>query len=358
LQKKGRNFPAFPYKGGHDSGDFLWSSAVCRLITSDGGGAGYFLKGSTVRFFQYVIFAACFILQAFAPAEAENKPDNVPVVVASIAPLHSLLANVMAGVGEPLLLMRPGSSPHDYVMRPSEAQMLARADLIFWVGETGERVLLKPLSESKHRVVALLDENFPEALLLRPTGVWPEGFSKPAAGSKLAMVDPHIWLDPEIAAKIVKVMVRELSRTDPRHAGVYQENGLKTLDKIARLDASLRQRLQPVQAVPFMVYHDAFQYFEKRYGLTNVGSVAVNADVQPGVRRVAELKSAIRQKNVRCIFAEPQFSPALIRILVQGSNAKAGVADDLGAGLAPGREAYFQLMTALANSLASCLGTR
>lgn len=282
------------------------------------------------------------------------------MVVASIVPLHSLLTNVMAGVGTPVLLMRPGTSPHDYVMRPSEAMILAHADLVFWVGESGERVLLKPLTlDAGHarRMVALLDLPGINPLALRPVGSW-SGKPKPAVDRASPLTDPHIWLDPVIAGEIVDAMVVELSRLDPPHAAQYAENGRKTRDRLARLDQDLRRRLAPVRAVPYIVYHEALQYFEQHYGLNNVGSVSDSSDVQPGARLVRDLKQTIADKHVRCIFIEPRFSPSLVRVLVTGSDVRVAVADPEGAAIPPGAEAYFQLMSGLGNSLASCLEAR
>jgi zinc transport system substrate-binding protein len=315
-----------------------------------------------LRQFRY-IFLTFGILCLSSPgglARAGEAVHPAPIAVASIAPLHSLLANVMQGVGAPGLLMRPGTSPHDYVMRPSEALMLARADLVFWVGESGERGLLKPLtlsSKPARRMVALLDLPQVHPVVLRPVGPWSGGakFSRDRASY---LTDPHIWLDPGIASEIVAVMVAELSRIDPDHAAQYAKNGRLTRAKLDLLDQSLRRQLSPVKAVPYIVYHEAFQYFEQRYGLNNVGSVTDTSDVQPGARLILELKKTIRDKQVRCIFIEPQFSPSLVRILLQGTNVRVGVADDIGAGITPGPDAYFELMIRLGNSLASCLAGR
>lgn len=315
-----------------------------------------------LRLFRYVFLALAALGFANAGALAQAAArEPAPVVVASILPLHSLLANVMAGVGTPLLLMRPGTSPHNYVMRPSEEAMLSRADLIFWLGESGERVLLKPLETltpgRTRRMVALLDLPSIQPLLLRPVGPW-SGEAKPAADRASYLTDPHIWLDPEIAGKIVAAMVTELSRIDPRHASEYAANGGNTLARLARLDQALRWQLDPVRAVPYIVYHEAFQYLEQRYGLNNVGSVSDTSDLQPGARLIGEMKETIVRRQVRCVFIEPQFSPSLVPVLVGGTAARVAVTDPEGAAIAPGPEAYFQLMAGLGNSLASCLGAR
>lgn len=288
-----------------------------------------------------------------------------PVVVASVAPVHSLLANVMAGVAEPVLLMQPGASPHEYVMRPSETAMLARADLVFWVGEAAEQVLLKPLStvgrarQSRHqqRIVTLLEEPALHTLRARPTGAWVSPSQESSNDtSHHHHVDPHIWLDPRLAGQMVRGMVRELSRQDPSHAAIYQANGRTTLAKLDRLDAALRLKLAAVHARPYIVYHDAFQYFEVRYGLKGVGAVVASADVQPGVRLIRDLRHAIAAHGVKCIFTEPQYNQSLAATLAEGSSARVGVLDPLGMALKPGPDSYFVMMNNLANSLIFCLG--
>ena len=308
-----------------------------------------------LRHVRHILLALVVLANAGGAARAA-----APVVVASILPLHSLLANVMAGVGSPLLLMRPGSSPHNYVMRPSEAAMLAHADLVFWLGESGERILLKPLSlpsGTARRMVALLDQPSIHPLALRPVGPW-SGPARPAPDRRSYLTDSHIWLDPEIAREIVAIMVAELSRVDPSHAGVYAANGRRTDARLVQLDATLRRRLEPVRDVPYMVYHEAFQYFEQRYGLSDMGSVSDNSDIQPGARLIEALKATIVKKQVRCLFVEPQFSSSLVRVLADGTKLRTGIVDPEGATLTPGPDAYFEMMTTLGNSLASCLAAR
>lgn len=317
-----------------------------------------------VRLLPFASILLSVLLSAWHPLCA--APAVVaPAVVASVAPIHSLLANVMAGVAEPVLLMRPGASPHEYVMRPSETAMLAHADLVFWVGEAAEQVLLKPLStvgharQSRHqqRIVTLLDESALQKLVARPIGVW----GLPAQESvddtvPHHHVDPHVWLDPRLAGQIVLVMVRELSRLDPSHAAIYKANGQTTLVRLGKLDVALRLKLAPVHARPFIVYHDAFQYFEVRYDLSGVGAVVASADVQPGVRLIRDLRQAIAVRKVKCIFTEPQYNQSLATTLAEGSSANVGMLDPLGSALKPGPDSYFLMMNNLASSFASCLG--
>ena len=253
--------------------------------------------------------------------------------MASIAPVHSLLAGVMAGVGEPALLVRGGRTPHAYVMKPSDARLLKDADVVFWVGPGLEGFLAKPLAgiADKVHVVQFTD------------------------GDR-ADQDPHIWLDPRKAANMVRTMARSLSAADPANAARYRKNGDRAVARLVLLEAELQRILAPVAGVPYLVFHDAYGHFQKRFGLSATGAVAVHADRPPGARRISELRRKITAFNIGCVFTEPQFTPALAKTLIEGTNARLGVLDPLGAERTPGPGLYPALMRGLAGSLLRCLG--
>ena len=296
----------------------------------------------------------------FAPPAAVSAATAGPDVVASIAPVHSLVAKVMAGVGEPRLLVAGGLSPHTYALKPSDAKALAKARAVFWIGPELERFLEKPLSAlaGDVRVVRLGKAEGVRVLPARKAGAWAEAAHDD--GDKHGHddddnIDAHLWLDPRNAARMVDAVVVALSRADTRNAARYQANGERTLAALRGLETEIRATLKPVAGAPYLVFHDAFQYFETRFGLAAVGAVSVGAERSPGARRIAELRQRIRDQGVVCMFTQPQFEPELVKTVIEGTGARIGVLDDLGAGIDPGPGLYDELLRSLARSLAGCL---
>lgn len=294
------------------------------------------------------------ILVLAAPAEAE-----APRVLASIKPVHSLVAAVMEGAGAPELLVPGNASPHGYSLRPSDAQRLAAAEIVFWIGPAYEGFLGKPLAAlaSGAKLVTLAEADGVEVLPAREGGVWATGHEEHGHGSA-PEADGHLWLDPENAKAIALAAARALAEADPAGAARYRANAARTVEALGRLDARLRAVLSPVANIPYIVFHDAYQYLERRYGLAAAGAVAVAPGRQPGARRVREIRERIAGAGAVCVFAEPQFEPALVRSLVRDSGARAGVLDPLGAEIPEGPALYAAMMEKLAASLAGCLNGR
>jgi zinc transport system substrate-binding protein len=319
-------------------------------------------------------------------------------VVASIKPVHSLVAGVMQGVGEPVLLVKGASSPHSYQLRPSEARALDQARVVFWIGEGLETFLVKPLAalSSDAAIVALSEATGVELLAAREGGMWqahehagdehadaphPEdrghgdehadqaraqdqehlGESQ-AAGREEdeehapGRFDLHLWLDPHNAQAMVGAIVAALSAADPDNAAAYESNGDRLRGELQDLDASIGTRLQPVRDRPFVVFHDAYHYFEDRYRLNALGSISVDPGRRPGARRLGEIRERLEELDAACVFAEPQFEPTLVDTVIEGTGARKGVLDPLGADLDAGPDQYFRLIDRLANSLLDCLG--
>jgi len=297
-----------------------------------------------------------------------------PQIVTSIKPVHSLVAGVMQGVGEPLLLVSGGASPHDYSLKPSEARAIDQAQVVFWIGPDLESFLIRPLDnvKDKVRVVALLDAPGMTVLPLREGGTWePHGHEHghdehshetPEDGDDhehehvhQADHDPHVWLDPVNAIAMVRRIMTVLGEVDVAHRADYQRNGAALIERLDRLNQRLTTELAPIRQQPYLVFHDAYQYFERRYDLDAIGSVTMSAERRPGAKRVADIQARIRDLQARCVFSEPQFQPALVETIIAGSAARRGVLDPLGAELPPGPDAYFQLLQGLATSLRACL---
>ena len=296
-----------------------------------------------------------------------------PQVIVTIKPIHSLVAMVMQGVAEPKLLIASGASPHTYSLRPSDAQTLQQADLVFWVGDGLETFLEKPLKAlpQNARVVALAEAPAITLLPYRSSAGW-EPHVHGAADSETPHeheeshahdddhehhnTDMHIWLDPENAQAIVRAVAAALSEADPSHAAIYNSNAEAALSRLQALDGTLRRTLEPLAGRPYVVFHDAYQYLEHRYGLTPVGSITVDPDRQPSARRVATIRQSITERGAVCVFSEPQFSPKLIPTLIEGTTARTGTLDAEGGPTVPaGPDAYVVIMLNLADALRRCL---
>jgi len=291
-----------------------------------------------------------------------------PNVVASIKPVHSLVAAVMAGVGEPTLIVKGSASPHTYALRPSDAGALESADVVFWTGHGMELFLGDALETlaSKATVVELADAPGIALLPMREGGAFEahshgdEGHDHDHESHDHAHEhgegDMHFWLDPENAKLMVTQIATTLSEADPDNAAAYQANAEAELVKLEALEAEITATLAPVADKPFVVFHDAYQYFESRFGLDVAGSVTVTPDVTPGAARIDELKAKVATLGATCVFAEPNFEPTIIRAITEGTEAKSGVLDPEGGALTEGVDLYPQLLRGLAASLVDCLG--
>lgn len=326
-------------------------------------------------------------VSAWAPPAGTTLAD-VPDVVVSIKPIHSLAAGVMKGIGEPTLIIKGGASPHNYSLRPSEAYALQNADVVFWVGKELETFLEKPSQAvPEHAAVVALHEAHGVTLLsFREGAEWEDHADDHTAhsedhgdadhhgddhpgddhtehhhgertdGHAYGGTDMHIWLDPDNASAIVTQIVTTLSEIDTANAPRYQSNGTALNDRLEELDSAIDHDLAPIKASPYIVFHDGYQYFEKHYGLSPAGSITVDPDRKPGARRIKEIRQKIEETGALCVFSEPQFEPAIVNTVIEGTNTKTAILDPLGADLVPGGGAYFQLMRGLAASLRGCLG--
>jgi zinc transport system substrate-binding protein len=309
------------------------------------------------------VWTAAALVLAAGLARAEP-----PRVVADIAPVHSLVARVMQGAGAPALLLPPGASPHAHALRPADAQALAEADLVVWVGPQLTPWAEKPIAAlARGRVVRLAE--VPALVRLAPRqGVLfgahdhahgddhDHGHDAAGAPDRAAAVDPHFWLDPVNAKYWLAEIAAALSAADPAGAALYQANAAAALDEIDALGAAIAARLVPLGGRPFVVFHDAYHYFEARFGVEALAALSLGDAVEPGAARVAAVRDVIRELGALCVFTEPQFPPRLAQVLVEGSAARIGTLDPIGTGLEPGPGLYPALLLGLADSLAACLG--
>ena len=314
------------------------------------------------------ILAALMMLCTPHTARAELR------LVATIAPLHSLAASLLKGIAEPKLLIRSAQSPHDYRMRPSEIRLLADADIIIGVDRSFETGLKRQILRVRDRVKILwfLDMPTVRRYRFRGTGIWsrrPEmapsadkggAGTEPAGRSRAAphrhdLDDPHLWLDPGNAIAFIRELSKLMIERDKAHTEMIRANEKRLEARLRALDEELKARLKPVADKPFLVYHDAFQYFEKRYGLQAMGAVTADAHIQPGARHLVSLRNIFKSGRVTCLFTEPQFRPRLAARLISGTGGRLGTLDPLGAAIQPGPDQYFTLMRNLASGLVDCL---
>lgn len=284
------------------------------------------------------------------------RAADEPRVVVSIAPIHSLVAAVMAGVAEPELLVKGAASPHTYMLKPSQMGALQRADLIIWSGEGVESFLPRTLRSlgTGPRVIKLTELPGMSLLPSREGGVWGEDQDH-RHGHAQGDVDGHLWLHPGNAKVIVAAVAAALGEVDRPHANQYRRNGEVVLQQLERLEHDLDAMLAPLHTAPYLVFHDGYHYFEARFHLNAVGAISVDPEHKPGARRLRELALMIQQRQVRCLFSEPQFPAATVQALIAGSGVKSGVLDPLGSTLPAGPELYFKLMRGLGKTLAGCL---
>ena len=328
-----------------------------------------------------IIAGAIFSLTNISFAMADIK------VVTSIKPVHSLVSGVMEGVGVPSLIIDGAGSPHTYSLKPSQAKQLQDAKLVFWMGDELETFLEGPIENIAQNATAikLIDAHGLKKIKFREGGMFDDhghddhdehdhekhddhddekhakkehddhgdhdGHDDHGHGE----FDPHVWLDPVNAKAIVHEIEEALVKADPEHASIYEANAHKMMEKLDTLTAELREELEPVHEKGYIVFHDAYQYFEQRFDSAAIGSITVSPEAMPGAERVSELREKILELNATCVFSEPQFEPKLVETLVEGTGARTGVLDPLGATLAKGPDLYFQLIRNMASSLKKCL---
>lgn len=327
-------------------------------------------------------------------------------VVATIKPVHSIVSAVMNGVGEPHLIMRGASSPHDFSLRPSDASRLQDADIVFLIDYGLETSLVGPIATlaDDARVVALAGAPGLVHRPLREGGHFevhdhgdhgghgapdphehdeahgthddPEGHHgddhlddtddghawhhdeeahEEHAAEHRGPVDLHVWLDPVNAAAMAKAVAAALTQADAVNAAAYRANADAFAGRLDELAGSIAADTAHLRGRPFIVFHDAYRHFEERFGLTAAGSAVVSADRSPGARRIAELRDKVSELGVPCVLAEPQFDGRVVDVIIAGSDARAGTVDPLGAALQSGPDLYFALLGDMAAAFGECL---
>ena len=310
------------------------------------------------------ILVSVLILTPAWPARA-----GIEVVVTS-KPVHALVAQVMQGVGRPALLVDGAASPHTFAMRPSDAHKVNRASVFFRVSEGLEPFtarLVKSLPKSVG-VVTLAEARGVKLLQRRSGGSFDAHSHAPGQGSSRHGgahkdhahgagddYDAHIWLDPDNAKAIVAAVGEVLSQRSPADAARFAANAAAVTRRIDAMTVSITAELAPVSGRPFIVLHDAYQYFERRFGLAAIGSIAVSPEEQPSARRITELRRKVSELPAVCVFAEPHHQTRVVTSVTEGTRARTAVLDPEGTTLEAGPELYFVLMQRLAAAMRECL---
>ena len=305
------------------------------------------------------VSAITFIAGTYASAD-------IPKVVADIAPIHSLVSRVMDGVGEPKLIVPNETSPHDYRLRPADAEAIENANLVFWMGEGltpwMERALEALSNDTDIIEFLALEES---TLLSFREGALFEAHDHSDhddhddhddhAGHDHGEYDPHAWLSTNNAKTWLNVIAARLSSIDPDNAGAYFANASEARGEMDALDVEINTMLDPVRGGKFVVFHDAYQYFETVYDFPASGAISLGDASDPSAARVAEIANRIKSENIACVLSEPQFNAGLVKTVMGGTDATTEVIDPLGFGIEPGKSLYPKLIRAMAQSLVNCL---
>lgn len=311
------------------------------------------------------------VLGAFFLALPAFGLQAAPNVVTSIKPVHSLVAGVMNGVGKPDLIVEGAGSPHTFAMKPSQAQKLEKADIVFWIGHDLETFLEKSIETIAGKAVSveLIKSHDLKLLKYREEGHDTHDHEAESKHEEhdhddhdhddhnhQGEYDTHIWLDPVNAIAMVHEIEETLVKQDPSNRSIYEANAHDVIHRLEKLTKDVHHQLEPVEKKPFVVFHDGYQYFEKRFHMKTAGALTVSPEVQPGVERIKKIQKQLEKESVRCVLAEPQFPPKLIKMIVSGKNVNVGTIDPLGAQLEEGPQLYFSLLQNMANSFSQCLG--
>ena len=320
-------------------------------------------------------------------------------LITTIQPINSLVSAVIGDTGKTISLIPADISPHEYKLKPSDAKKMQEANIIFFVSNHLESSVTKVFKNlpKNIKIINLLEETGIEHLAIRDNEAWErhdhhghddhddhdkhgkkhddhDDHDKHAKkhddhddhekhGKKhddhddhQSKDDVHIWLSPDNAIKIVEKVNKELSLLFPDNASKYSENSNKMIDEIKKLKNELAKDLAPIKGKPYVVFHDAYQYFEKTFDLNAVGSVALEGDIASSPKQISFIKDKIKKLNASCVFQEPQFDSKLVKIVVEGTNAQIGTLDPLGVNISGKENFYIQLLKNMAKSLKECLG--
>ena len=310
--------------------------------------------------FKHLAVTVVAALVSFVPVHNADAKD----IVVTIKPLHSLVTGVVGNTAKTHLIVDGNQSPHGFKFKPSQIKLLNNAAVVFYIGDTFETFMEKAFDAIPSNVVKLPVAEKARLKLLpyREGGPWEEdkheghdhgheGHHDEDGG------DMHVWLDPDNAIKMIKAITRGLSKVYPENRDVYKANARSYVQKITASDSELSAALSNSKEFPFIVFHDAYQYFEKHYGLNGVGSITFDPHDFPSPKRLKEIRGKLNEMSAACVFSEPQFSDRLVRTVIKGTSAKTALIDPLGANIKDGPNLYFELLSGMAASFKRCFNS-
>ncbi len=290
-------------------------------------------------------------------------------IVTSIRPINSLVEYVAGDHADITVLVPANASPHNYALKPSEAQHLQNADVIFWVDEHLESFLEKALETipQNAEIITLAEQAGISVLPAREIDLMHEAKEQHEDASHQETAhdqhelhehgahDLHIWLDPANAKTMASIIAQTLGRHDPDHQAQFEENASKLIAELDELIVQTQKILTQVNDQKFVTFHDAYQYFENRFSLQNAGVVTVSPQIKPGAKRLTGLRAALAANNIQCVFSEPQFDANLVQLAIEGTNVRTAELDPLGTNLENGPELYFNLIKQMRSNIVDCL---
>ncbi|MAK00816.1 MAG: zinc ABC transporter substrate-binding protein [Rhodospirillaceae bacterium] len=310
--------------------------------------------------FKHLAVTVIAALVSFVPVHNANAKD----IVVTIKPLHSLVTGVVGNTAKTHLMVSGNQSPHGFKFKPSQVKLLNNSAVVFYIGDTFETFMEKAFDNIPSNVVKVPVAEKARLKLLpyREGGAWEEdkheghdhgheGHHDESDG------DMHVWLDPDNAIKMIKAITRELSKVYPENRDIYKANARSYVQKIIALDSELSAALSNSKEFPFIVFHDAYQYFEKHYGLNGVGSITFDPHDFPSPKRLKEIRGKLNEMSAACVFSEPQFSDRLVRTVIKGTSAKTALIDPLGSNIKAGPNLYFELLSEMAGSFKRCFNS-
>nr|WP_318381317.1 zinc ABC transporter substrate-binding protein ZnuA [uncultured Enterobacter sp.] len=284
-------------------------------------------------------------------------------VVASLKPVGFIAAAIADGVTTTEVLLPDGASEHDYSLRPSDVKRLQSADLVVWIGPEMEAFMQKTtqqIPEQKKVALATLADVKP--LLMKGSdddehehGSAHHDDENSDDHHHHGEYNMHIWLSPDVARLAAVAIHQKLVEVMPQSRAKLDAN-LKDFEaQLALTDKQVGNELAPLKGKGYFVFHDAYGYYEKHYGLTPLGHFTVNPEIQPGAQRLHEIRTQLVEQKATCVFAEPQFRPAVVEAVARGTSVRMGTLDPLGTSIKVSKESYPQFLTQLANQYSSCL---
>ena len=328
-----------------------------------------------IKFFSIIALFICSGVNVFA--------TETTGVISTIQPINSLVSAVIGNTGKSITIIPSEQSPHDFKLKPSDVKVLQNGNIIFYVSNHLESSITKVFKNlpKNIKVINLMEESGVNHLAIRDNDAWERhdhhghddhdkhgkkhddhddhdkhGKKHDDHDDHEKEDDVHVWLSPDNAIKIVQKVNKVLSLYFPENSKIYNDNTNKFIDKIRNLKMELVKELSPIKNKPYIVFHDAYQYFEKTFELNAVGSVALEGDIASSPKQISFIKNKIVKSKASCVFQEPQFDSKLVKIVVEGTDAKIGTLDPLGVNITGDKDFYLQLLSNMAKSLKECLG--